>query len=241
VLARSEFDAEGPLELKRVEEKFVRTAVVMELVVGGQSIKTTAEHPFYVPAKEAFVPAGELRVGDQLISHDGGLIPITSIDKTGQLTTVYNLRVADFHTYFVGSSLWGFDVWVHNARYSKASLSNQPEIAYRRLSPEDIISLEAGGGIVRVGSRGNDAKVLTISGDSRATRFIPVTEDSQLIHGVSDYIAFRTKETNYISMNALLSDSQFMSGMGKNARYVEQQMHGLVVGEIPRSSITTFI
>jgi hypothetical protein len=117
VLARSEFDAEGPLELKRVEEKFVRTAVVMELVVGGQSIKTTAEHPFYVPAKEAFVPAGELQVGDQLISHDGGLIPITSIDMTGQLTTVYNLRVADFHTYFVGSSLWGFDVWVHNANY----------------------------------------------------------------------------------------------------------------------------
>jgi hypothetical protein len=33
------------------------------------------------------------------------------------LTTVYNLRVADFHTYFVGSSLWGFDVWVHNANY----------------------------------------------------------------------------------------------------------------------------
>jgi hypothetical protein len=66
---------------------------VMELVVGGQSIKTTAEHPFYVPAKEAFVPAGELRVGDQLVSHDGGLIPITSIDKTGRLTTVYNRSV----------------------------------------------------------------------------------------------------------------------------------------------------
>ena len=30
VLARSEFDPAGPLELKRVEEKFVRTAVVME-------------------------------------------------------------------------------------------------------------------------------------------------------------------------------------------------------------------
>jgi hypothetical protein len=86
VLARSEFDAEGPLELKRVEEKFVRTAVVMELVVGGQSIKTTAEHPFYVPAKEAFVPAGELRVGDQLVSHDGGLIPSTTGPSKRSLT-----------------------------------------------------------------------------------------------------------------------------------------------------------
>jgi len=33
VLARSEFDPAGPLELKRVEEKFVRTSVVMEMVV----------------------------------------------------------------------------------------------------------------------------------------------------------------------------------------------------------------
>jgi hypothetical protein len=32
VLARSEFDPQGPLELKRVEEKFVRTAAVMELL-----------------------------------------------------------------------------------------------------------------------------------------------------------------------------------------------------------------
>jgi hypothetical protein len=28
---------------------------------------------------------------------------------------VYNLRVADHHTYFVGDEGWGFDVWVHNA------------------------------------------------------------------------------------------------------------------------------
>ncbi|MEZ6134915.1 MAG: hypothetical protein R3C53_08405 [Pirellulaceae bacterium] len=52
---------DGPLELKQVEEKFVRTATVMELVIEGQSIKTTAEHPFYVPARQTFVPAGELK------------------------------------------------------------------------------------------------------------------------------------------------------------------------------------
>jgi YD repeat-containing protein len=117
VLARSEFDPNGPLELKRVEEKFVRTAVVMELVVHGQSIKTTAEHPFFVPAQGKFVAAGELQVGEQLLGHDGKLVQIESIGSTGEVTTVYNLRVADFHTYFVGGGLWGFDVWVHNASY----------------------------------------------------------------------------------------------------------------------------
>ena len=118
VLARSEFDPNGPLELKRVEEKFVRTSVVMEMVVHGQSIKTTAEHPFFVPAQGKFVAAGELQVGEQLVGHDGKLVQIESIGSTGEVTTVYNLRVADFHTCFVGGTIWGWDVWVHNASYS---------------------------------------------------------------------------------------------------------------------------
>ncbi len=89
----------------------------MELVVHGQSIKTTAEHPFFVPAQGRFVAAGELQVGEQLVGHNGKLVQIESIGSTGEVTTVYNLRVADFHTYFVGGGLWGFDVWVHNAKF----------------------------------------------------------------------------------------------------------------------------
>jgi Holliday junction resolvase-like predicted endonuclease len=125
VLARSEFDPDGPLELKRVEEKFVRTAVVMELVVHGQSMKTTAEHPFYVPAQGKFVAAGELQVGEQLVGHDGKLVQIESIGSTGDVATVYNLRVADFHTYFVGGTIWGLDVWVHNARYNVKTFAGE--------------------------------------------------------------------------------------------------------------------
>ncbi len=108
----------GTLELKRVEEKFVRTAAVMELVINGQAIKTTAEHPFYVPAREAFVPAGELQVGDQLVRSQGLLVPIESISNLNEITTVYNLRVADHQTYFDVGALWGRDVWGHNAMYN---------------------------------------------------------------------------------------------------------------------------
>ena len=114
VLARSEFDPDGPLELKRVAEKFVRVSPVMELVIAGRSIKTTAEHPFYVPRRQAFVPAGELKAGVELVSHDGRLIAIDSVNSTGEVATVYNMRVADHHTYFVGGEVWGWDVWVHN-------------------------------------------------------------------------------------------------------------------------------
>lgn len=96
----------------------------MELVINGQAIKTTAEHPFYVPAQERFVSAGELQVGDLLVSSQGTLIPIESISQLNEITAVYNLRVADHHTYFVGGALWGWDVWVHNASYQRVSATN---------------------------------------------------------------------------------------------------------------------
>ena len=113
VLARSEIDAAGPLELNHLEEKFFRVAPVMELVVRGQVITTTAEHPFYVAGEERFVPVGELTLEDQLVDSQGRPIAIDAIRVTDRLITVYNLRVADFHTYFVGGKLWQFDAWVH--------------------------------------------------------------------------------------------------------------------------------
>ncbi|MEZ6143345.1 MAG: hypothetical protein R3B84_22485 [Zavarzinella sp.] len=33
----------------------------------------------------------------------------------GEWETVYNLRIADHHTYFVGDETWGFSAWAHNA------------------------------------------------------------------------------------------------------------------------------
>lgn len=132
VLARDEFDANGPLELRQVEELFTRVSPVIEIVVRGKSIGTTVEHPFYVPAKNAFIPAGELQIGDELVGHDGQLLTVEALRSTGDVVTVYNMRVADFHTYFVGGAAWGFDVWVHNAVCStlKGSrlIANNPQV-----------------------------------------------------------------------------------------------------------------
>jgi hypothetical protein len=36
--------------------------------------------------------------------------------------TLYNLRVSDYHTYFVGCDDWGFSVWAHNAEYTIVKL-----------------------------------------------------------------------------------------------------------------------
>jgi hypothetical protein len=114
ILTRSESDPEGGVEVKRVEKVFVALARVLEVRVRGRVIGTTAEHPFHVSNK-GWVAARALRVGDVLRSHDGQQLVVEGVRDTGKWETVYNLRVADYHTYFVGAREWGFSVWAHNA------------------------------------------------------------------------------------------------------------------------------
>jgi hypothetical protein len=83
------------------------------LRVGGKEIRTTAEHPFFVKGK-CWLPAAELVVGNELASEDGEWLLVEGVEDTGSSETVYNFRVADFATYFVGCVEWGFSVWAHN-------------------------------------------------------------------------------------------------------------------------------
>jgi intein/homing endonuclease len=106
--------ADGPLELKEIEDTFVNYAPIWHLHVGGEVIRTTDEHPFWIVGK-GWTKASELRIGDLLVSHDGQTAPVDDILDTGIWETVYNFRVADCHTYFVGSDEWCFSVWAHNS------------------------------------------------------------------------------------------------------------------------------
>ena len=114
--ARDEFDPDGPIEFKAIEEVFVRRGLILEVTVAGQTIGTTAEHPFYV-FQRGWTPAGELKVGDLLATADGRYLPVEKLHQTGNLETVYNFRVQDHHTYFVADQHWGFEVWVHNSYF----------------------------------------------------------------------------------------------------------------------------
>ena len=76
-------------------------------------IRTTAEHPFYVDGR-GWVTCNELRLGDRLLTEDGTTQVVNDLLDSGEWETVYNLRIADFHTYFVGGEDWGFGVWAHN-------------------------------------------------------------------------------------------------------------------------------
>ena len=114
VWSRGEFDAEGAVELKVVEEVFERYASVMRVkLAGGVEFGTTHEHPFWVVGK-GWVVARELAAGDKLVGRDGGEVAVEGVSETGEWARVYNFRVADHHTYFVGGQEWGCSVWTHN-------------------------------------------------------------------------------------------------------------------------------
>jgi RHS repeat-associated protein len=130
VLARDEHDPNGPLELKRIEEVFTRVAPIIELVVRGRAIATTPEHPFFVVNRGEFVAAKEIEPGEQFIGHDGKQVTLTALRPTGRIETVYNFRIADHHTYFIGGNVWGFSVWVHNQYTGFKSLTLKGKIQY---------------------------------------------------------------------------------------------------------------
>jgi hypothetical protein len=117
VLARDEHDPDGPVELRLVEETFRRLAEVLELCAGGRLIRTTGEHPFYVRGA-GWCAANQLAVGDELATDKPGQwLAVEAVHDTGCYETVYNVRVAEHHTYFVGEGAEGVSVWSHNTCY----------------------------------------------------------------------------------------------------------------------------
>ena len=85
---------------------------MLNVNIQGRIIETTAEHPFYEYAK-GWIEAAKLEANDR-VRTDNGWQQVDEVYDTGIYETVYNLRVADFHTYFVGDETWGFGVRAHN-------------------------------------------------------------------------------------------------------------------------------
>ncbi|MDY3562332.1 HINT domain-containing protein [Gemmata sp. JC673] len=145
VASRTEHDPSGPVEWKPVEDTFRRTGRVLHLhFAGGELIRTTPEHPLWVDGK-GWTAAGSLAAGDRIATLSGEWVPITEVYDTQEWEPVYNLRVADHHTYFVGDDGWGFAAWAHNTYYNiKVSPSGLVQIYEGNL--KDAVAKAKGAG-----------------------------------------------------------------------------------------------
>jgi len=106
----------GETALRSVARVFVTPdAKLVEIAVQAltgaeETLSATREHPFWVKAR-GWVAAHALQPGDELASLSGRLLTVAHVRAVPDRETVYNLEVAEFHTYFVGE----VGAWVHNA------------------------------------------------------------------------------------------------------------------------------
>jgi RHS repeat-associated protein len=80
----------------------------------GQSatLHTTQNHPFWDATIQEWMPAGELEPGHRLTTTDGTHATVIQVSNTVGHQTMYNLTVADTHTYYVVAG--NTPVLVHN-------------------------------------------------------------------------------------------------------------------------------
>ena len=94
---------------------------VISVFVEGEAepIGATSQHPFWSRDRNAFVPAGELRIGEELKTALGTSTRVTSIEIRAGPETVYGLEVAGEHVYQITQA----GLLVHNASGKSGSIS----------------------------------------------------------------------------------------------------------------------
>ena len=154
----------GETELKKVLNVWIKeTDEIFHISTSdGETIDTTTNHPFYVEEK-GWVAAGDLEIGDTLITADGDEVEVTDLEleKLAEPITVYNLDVADFDTYFVGK--YGVLVHNYNPNGKKGGSSHQKEI-------NDIVNNNSGSKI----KKEFYVKLNSLSQSGKSARFIDV-------------------------------------------------------------------
>jgi RHS repeat-associated protein len=103
-------ESSGTVGYYEVTNAFHHTdAVVTEVILGGEWIETTPEHPFYVEDK-GWVEAEDLKIGDEVRQADGTTGRVWLKWNVYKTQEMYNLTVDTAHTFFVGEGQW----LVHN-------------------------------------------------------------------------------------------------------------------------------
>jgi hypothetical protein len=127
ILTRDEDDPNAPVHAQVVEAVFHRHTTVFRVVVRGQEVVLTEEHPFFT-FRQGWTPAHQLVPGDLILGLENDWVEVEAVENTGRHEIVYNLTVRDSHTFFVGKPEWYFALWVHNTKnYNSYTLGKNLE------------------------------------------------------------------------------------------------------------------
>ncbi|MDA0178749.1 polymorphic toxin-type HINT domain-containing protein [Solirubrobacter phytolaccae] len=96
---------------RRVTAVWVHDDLLIDLVVGGEALATTEDHPFWNVSDQAWQKAADVDAGDLVLSATGERLVVDGLwAETMRRAGAYNLTVDGLHTYFVGRS----SILVHN-------------------------------------------------------------------------------------------------------------------------------
>ena len=92
------------------------------MLVGGEWISCTPQHPFYSPIK-GWTAAAQLRAGDILLQLNGEYVVVEIVlhELLEQSVLVYNFNVNNYHTYFVAKN----ELLVHNSCNHNGAWNNE--------------------------------------------------------------------------------------------------------------------
>ena len=101
----------GEQQAKTVEHVIVHDDTLSDLVVDGETISTTEDHPFWPVTDQQFERADELSTGEKVLSGNGSEATVTALKvENSRQALACNLSVEGIHTYHVGQE----EILVHN-------------------------------------------------------------------------------------------------------------------------------
>lgn len=90
---------------------------VTDLVIDGETITTTEDHPFWSVTDNQYEPANQLAPGEQVLAASGHTMTVTGLQPTtSRQAPAYNLTVQGIPTYHIGHT----QTLVHNCGHGVA-------------------------------------------------------------------------------------------------------------------------
>ena len=100
----------GERVTRTVDASWSHVDQTVTISIDDRELVTTEDHRFWSQTVGAFVPAGDLEVGDKVVGDRGRVHTVTRTAEVGGYERVWNLSIDQVHTYHVGDT----DTLVHN-------------------------------------------------------------------------------------------------------------------------------
>jgi hypothetical protein len=142
----------------------------------------------FAHGEHGWTPASDLRIGERIATATQW-VEVEDLQATKEVVFLYNFRITQHHTYFVGKRQLGLGIWVHNSY--DGDLGNAPV----RTVGDDLASAQSHIGSVPKGKTvaANVEAQRTLSGWTDQPGFVPSAAQVDQVLSHADSIGYAFK------------------------------------------------